>query len=212
MPLRVVRFLILAFVLVPASSEAQRVSTPRVPPLEPSEWTDEHKQILGSRAQGANTRNTFKICLRNPALCRSWLPLTTYVESKESTLPPRDREILILRTTWLSGNDLTWGPHEAIAKRLGLTDDDIVRITKGPGAPGWSPFDAALVRAADELHNDQFVQDGTWKILAGRYDDRQMMDAIFAVGQYTLRQYTLIAMYLNSTGAQLGPADKKLPR
>jgi hypothetical protein len=206
MAMRMIRFAILMLVLFPSPSAAQRVSTPRIQPLEPSEWTDEQRQILGSRAQGANTRNTFKICLRNPALCRSWLPLTTYVESKESTLPPRDREILILRTTWLSGNDLTWGPHEGIAKRLGLTDDDILRLTK-PGAAGWNAFDAALVRAADELHEDQFIQDATLKALAERYNERQMMDAIFAVGQYTL-----IGMYLNSTGAQLGPGDKKIPR
>jgi hypothetical protein len=37
------------------------------------------------------------------------MPLTTYVESAASTLPPHDRELLILRTAWLCGNDPTWG-------------------------------------------------------------------------------------------------------
>jgi alkylhydroperoxidase family enzyme len=194
-------------VIAGASAYAQRVTAPRIQPIEPSEWSDEHRAILGDRARGGNARNTFKICLRNPALCRSWLPFTTYVESPESSLPPRDRELLILRTVWLSGNDATWGPHFTIANRLGLTDDDILRITRGPDAAGWSAFDAALLRAADELHADQFIKEATWKTLAGRYTDRQLLDTIFAVGQYTM-----ISMYLNSTGAQLGTGDRKLPR
>jgi alkylhydroperoxidase family enzyme len=196
-----------ALLVVQAPAHAQRVNTPRIQPLEPSEWTDESREILGARARGADTRNTFKICLRHPQLCRSWLPLTTYVESDASTLPRRDRELLILRTAWLCRNDVTWGPHEAIVKRLGYGDKEIRQIVEGPRAAGWSPFEAALLQAADELHADQFIQDATWKVLADRYNDRQLMDTIFAVGQYTI-----VSMYLNSTGAQLGPGDKKLPR
>src|SRR5262245_12992461 len=127
---------------------AQRVSAPRIQPVEPSQWTDEHREILGARGRGGDARNTFKICLRNPELCRSWLPFTTYVESPSSSLPPRDRELLIMRTVWLCGNDATWGPHEAIAKRLGLSDEDVLGIARGPSATGWNAFDAALLRAA----------------------------------------------------------------
>jgi alkylhydroperoxidase family enzyme len=208
MPKHTFLLLVLTLAIAAAATPAgQRVKPPRIAPLEPSEWTDEIRTILGPRAQGDRTRNTFKICVRNPALCRSWMPFTTYVESGDSTLPPRDRELLILRTAWLCGNDPTWGPHEANARRLGLTDEDVLRITKGPKAPGWSAFDAALLLAADELHADQFIQDGTWKTLSSRYSERQLMDTIFAVGQYTM-----ISMYLNSVGAQLGPGDKPLPK
>ena len=36
---------------------------------------------------------------------------------------------------------------------------DIDRDLAGPDAPGWDPFDAALVRATDELHRDDFISD-----------------------------------------------------
>ena len=39
-------------------------------------------------------------------------------------------------------------------KNAGLTDEEILRITKGPDDPGWSVFYAALVRAVDELYYD----------------------------------------------------------
>jgi NAD(P)-dependent dehydrogenase (short-subunit alcohol dehydrogenase family) len=67
-----------------------------------------------------------------------------------------------------------------------LTDRDFERIREGPDAPGWDPFEAALLRAADELHRDSFLSDATWSLLASRYDTRQLMDVVFTVGQYTL--------------------------
>ena len=49
-----------------------------------------------------------------------------------------------------------------------------------------SPFDRALLRAADELHRDSEIGDATWDHLATRYDTKQLMDVVFTVGQYNL--------------------------
>ncbi len=66
-----------------------------------------------------------------------------------------------------------------------------------PGA-GWSAADAALIRAADELHADQFVTDATWKALGEHFTQKQCMDVVF-----TAAQYTQVSMLLNSFGVQL---------
>ena len=83
-------------------------------------------------------------------------------------------------------------------KNAGLTEEEILRTTKGPDDPGWSDFDAALLRAADELHHDAILSDATWETLSRRYDEKQMMDVVFTVGQYNL-----VSWMLNSTGVQL---------
>lgn len=75
---------------------------------------------------------------------------------------------------------------------------EIERCRQGPEADGWRPFEASLVRAADELHADQCISDTTWAALVEAYDTRQMMDVVFAVGQYTL-----VAMALKSFGTPL---------
>ena len=62
---------------------------------------------------------------------------------------------------------------QQLCEAAGLSDEEIVRITDGPDAPGWDPFDAALLRAADELHEDQFLGDTTWKALSQRYSPQQ---------------------------------------
>jgi alkylhydroperoxidase family enzyme len=116
----------------------------------------------------------------------------------EQTLPARDREILILRIGWLCQAEYEFGQHALEGKTVGLTDDEILRITRGPDDPGWSSFDAAVVRAADELHNDAIISDATWSVLSERYNEKQLMDVIFTVGQYNLASWAL-----NSLGVQL---------
>ena len=54
-----------------------------------------------------------------------------------------------------------------------------------------------LLRAADELHDDQVLSDATWRDLAANYDDKQLLDLVFTVGQYTL-----VSMVLNTAGIQ----------
>jgi hypothetical protein len=50
-----------------------------------------------------------------------------------------------------------------------------------------------LLRAADELHNDQSLTDATYAELAQRYGEQQMLDLVFTVGQYHL-----VSMALNT--------------
>jgi 4-carboxymuconolactone decarboxylase len=194
-------------IFVQTQEDAQRVSQARIQPLDPKEWTDAQREILGPMDRGNQTTDVFKTCLRNPDLCRAWMPFTLYLLSDKNSLTTRDKELLILRTSWLCRADYDWAHHVARAKQAGLTDEEIQRIPKGPDARGWSSFDALLLRATDELHADQFIKDATWKSLAERYNERQLMDAVFTVGQYVM-----VSMFLNSAGIQLEPGFTGLPK
>jgi 4-carboxymuconolactone decarboxylase len=202
-------FVILLSVIVVAqtSSQTQPPGRPRILPLRVSDWTDAHRQALGSMAQGDRTIDVFKTCLRNLELCRNWMPFTQYVLGTTNTVPRRERELVILRTSWDCQADYDWAHHVPAAQRAGLSDEEILRITKGPSAPGWSSFDETLLKATDELHRDQRISEATWKALAERYNDQQLMDFVFTVGQYTM-----VSMFLNSAEVQLEPGFKGLPR
>ena len=183
-------------------NERVRLKEPRISPLPESQWTDEQKQILEPLRVNGRMLNLFPTLVRNPEMAKRWLTFASYI-LRNSTLPARDREILILRIGWLCGSEYEFGQHTVIGKRVGLTDEDISRITKGPDAKGWSPFDATLIKAVDELHADAFITDNTWNALTQNYDEKQMLDLIMTVGQYNL-----VSMFLNSTGVQL---DKGIP-
>jgi 4-carboxymuconolactone decarboxylase len=177
-----------------------RLTKPRIEPLPEAEWNDEVRGLLQpSRANAGDGRvlNVQATIARHPKLLKRWNVFGNHVLFK-STLPARDREILILRVGWLCRSGYEWGQHVMIGRRAGLGDEDIERIRKGADAPGWSPFESALVRAADELHEDAFISDATWRALAARYDTHQLMDVVFTVGQYHL-----VSMALNTFGVQL---------
>ena len=61
----------------------------------------------------------------------------------------------------------------------------------GPDDPAWDPFDAALLRATDELHDDGCITDATWATLADRYTTQQLIEVPMVVGQYHLVGFTL---------------------
>lgn len=185
----------------------ERLTTPRIQPLEPSEWTGAHRGALGSFDQGDSTIDPFKICLRNVALCRSWVAWVSHL-AYGSDLPLRDKALLELRTLYLCHNDYGWSEHSLSAVRRGVfTDEELLRIAEGPQAAGWSSFEAAVLRAADELHADQFIRDATWKTLAERYNEEQLIEVTFRVANYTMT-----AMWLNSVGVELPPDYLGLPK
>jgi alkylhydroperoxidase family enzyme len=194
--------------LAPSSAWAQRVPEARLKPVPASEWTDAHRQVLGSRAaRGDETAHVWSTCLRNVELCRNWMGFTDYILSDRLSLTTRDRELIILRVGYLSRSDYEWAVHAGVGLRAGLTKEELTRITEGPDAAGWNPADATLLRAVDELHKDQHISDGTWARLRERFDEKQLMDIIFTAGQYTL-----VSMYLNSTGVQLPRNQTGIPR
>ncbi len=186
-----------------------RLSEPRIPPLDESEWSDEVRGMLnlttGGDAARGRVLNIFRTLAHHPALMQRWLPFGTHVLI-QSTLPVRERELVILRVGWLCRAEYEWGQHRLIALGAGISEEEIERVAEGPEAAGWSPREAALLRATDELHADAFVSDPTWKQLASHLDTTQLMDLVFTVGQYTL-----VSMALNSFGVQLDPGTEGFP-
>jgi 4-carboxymuconolactone decarboxylase len=170
--------------------------TLRIPPLEESEWTDEVRAALGPRMSSGRALNIFTTLAHHPRLLERWLVFGSHVLGG-STLPARDRELLILRTGYRCKSEYEWGQHAIIARLVGISDEEIRRVTEGAAAPGWSPLEALLLRAADELHDEQLISDATWNALSERYDVKQMLDLVFTVGQYTL-----VSMALNSLGVR----------
>ena len=121
-------------------------------------------------------------------------------EPFKPSLPPRERELCIIRTGWLCQADYECIHHINSGLEVGLTVEEIIRIFGGPDALGWGPFDSAILRATDELHNDYFICDETWNILSEQYDEHQKLEFILLVGYYTK-----LAMFINSTGVYIEP-------
>jgi alkylhydroperoxidase family enzyme len=142
---------------------------------------------------------------RHPDLTQSRSSRAGFV-NRVSPLSPRHREILILRIGWDCQSEYEWAQHVGRVGRAREHGLDPAMIARGPSAPGWDPFEATLLRAADELYRDITVSDATWKALAAKYDTASLMSAVF-----TASSYRATSMALNAFGVQLDPGDERFP-
>ena len=173
-------------------------TTTRIEPLQPAEWSPEQRKLLQYAWDKGGFYNVIGTFARHWEASKRVGQMSAHVLGPTSTLPARDRELLILRTAWRCAAEYEWAQHVQIARKAGVSEQDIQRCRLGPDADGWNDFDAALLRAADELHDDQRIGDATWARLSERYNTLQLMDVVFAVGQYTL-----VAMALKTFGTPL---------
>ncbi|MDB5446768.1 MAG: carboxymuconolactone decarboxylase [Phenylobacterium sp.] len=175
-----------------------RLSQPRIAPLQDDELTPEQAEALRPVREGSmGVLNIFRTLARAPKALTRFNQWGSYVLSRRNDLPARQREIVILRTGWLCKSGYEWTQHVEIGLQAGLTRDEIERIKAGADA-GWSAADAALIRATDELKADQFIGEATWAELGRNFTDKQRMDVVF-----TVAQYTQVSMILNTFGVQL---------
>jgi 4-carboxymuconolactone decarboxylase len=80
-----------------------------------------------------------------------------------------------------------------IAKRNGVSAEEIARVIEGSAAAGWSKRDRAIIRAVEELHFDSMVTDATWSELQEFYNDKKLIELVILIGQYKT-----VAYYQNS--------------
>jgi 4-carboxymuconolactone decarboxylase len=173
----------------------------RVPPLPVSEFSAEQATLVGDW-----THLTFsRVLVRHPGMYRVFVPYIAQVIAG-STLPPRDREVLVLRVLAVGKDVYEAHHHMQIALKAGLSEAEIAAVRRGDASlPEW---DQTLIRAADELVAGQQLRDASWAALGAHYSQEQQMEVVFLVGCYTT-----MAMLTNSFGIALEDdpeADEKL--
>ncbi|WP_158566955.1 carboxymuconolactone decarboxylase family protein [Actinomadura craniellae] len=154
---------------------------PRLPLTTEADWDDETRR----RIEVLNRQNIFTALANHPDLLRRWLVFGGHVLRK-STLPARERELVILRVGWRCGSAYEFGQHRIIGREAGLTDTEIDRLAGDIAAAEWTEADRTLLRAADQLVDTRRVDDATWAELAAGWSTQQVMDLVFTVGQYVL--------------------------
>lgn len=173
-----------------AAREAEIIGEPiRIAPLPQEELGTQVRSLVRRIGEtlGLESPDTlttyFTVLARHPELFELQLETGIFLFSG-SRIPPRERELAVLRTAWLAGAPYEWGQHVLIGRELGLTEEDTDRVRAGPEAEGWTPIEAALLRAVDELFERQMISDANWAALAETWSEAQLIELPCLVGQY----------------------------
>jgi AhpD family alkylhydroperoxidase len=179
----------------------------RLQPLPADQWDEAVQRSLSGmlppeRCNPRDAGNALSTFVNHPALTKAFLRFNVHL-LYSSTLPPRIRELAILRVAHRRDCAYEWTHHVPLAKEAGVRADEIAAVRRG--SDGWAAgeFERAVLTGVDELDEKSQLSDETWATLGERLNDRQRMDFVFTVGCYTL-----LAMAFNTFGVQLENAEQ----
>jgi AhpD family alkylhydroperoxidase len=189
------------------------VSTPRLSPLARGEWTDEDRALLRGSLPAADRYlsgdpdapplpNILGLFGLHPTLAGGWLGWNAGLLEAVS-LAPRLRELVILRVAWRTQCRYEWAQHETMARDAGLNAAELAAVA-GP-ADTWPAPERDLLDAADQMIEAHRVSGDTWRQLADRYGDRELLELLFLVGSYCALALVLNSVDLPPDG---GPDDE----
>lgn len=177
-----------------------RPSQPRIPLV--TDPSPEVREILaGTLTRDGRPINIFGMLAHNPRILKRFNLLGGALLNK-GVLPPRERELVILRVGWNARAVYEFGQHTIIGRQAGLSDEEIAAVCDGGDHP-WSPGDHLLLAMADELCQDDCVSDDTFAALAERWNEAELVELVVCAGFYRM-----VSGFLNTFGI---PLDEGVP-
>ena len=138
----------------------------------------------------------------HPELAQRFLGWNHYMNSKACELDRQTREMTILRVAVRKRSRYEWAQHIKSARRAGITDEEITAIAGGT-ATGYAGL---LARAVDELTDYSTLTDETYKALAEKFTERQLMSLVFLIGTYSMLS-TVFGAFRMELDPGLDPED-----
>jgi alkylhydroperoxidase family enzyme len=159
----------------------------RIAPLEPP-YDPEIQGQFDRIMRGAPPLVLFRVIAGN---ARAWEKFRAGSLLDRGPLTLKEREIVIDRTTALTGCEYEWGVHvAAFAEAAHLTEEQVRATVLGPAdAPCWSVAEQALIAAVDALHHRATLSDSEFKALSAHYDDAKILEIILLCGFYRTVSY-----------------------
>ncbi|MCF8470155.1 MAG: carboxymuconolactone decarboxylase family protein [Parvibaculum sp.] len=101
-------------------------------------------------------------------------------------LDPVLREIAIVRTGVLRGSSYEVHQHDAISRKLGMTDNLIAAIHDGPEAGAFDDLQRMVMRFTDDVVKNTRASDATFGPLAERLSYKELQELVLTIGYYTM--------------------------
>ena len=176
------------------------MTEPRIAPGTPQQIGRLNSVIVRVAALGTGgvPPNLFTTLARHRGLFRRWLAFGASL-MPGGRLPRIEGELLILRTARNSGSQYEWRHHERIGQVAGLSAEQVASLADPIPDPALWPSDRQrlLIRAADQLHATQSIDDDLWAKLSEHLDERELIELPMLVGHYVM-----LAMMLNALKVQ----------
>ncbi|MGY1693609.1 carboxymuconolactone decarboxylase family protein [Geodermatophilus sp. SYSU D00814] len=160
-------------------------------------------ELLRGRREGVLT-TLDRLLLHSPPVAEGWNALLGALR-RGTTLADDLRELVVLRVAVLTGAGFPWAAHEPIARRAGLTDEQLeaLRAEDAAAEPGWTPVQAAVLAFTDASARAVTVPDDVFDAVRAHLDDRQVVELAVLVGGYGMVARFLVAFDVPLPGGEV---------
>lgn len=165
---------------------------PALPPLKDADWPE---TITDMRDGFAGALNVYRTMARHPDLLRAWAPLREHIVNR-TALGPRRAEIVILRAGHRLNSSYEWTQHVLRARRVGLTDAEIMSL-RGPVSAMTAEI-ALYASATDALIDHSRLSAELRSAVIAGVGEAGLIDLIATVGFYCT-----LGFLLNTAGTPL---------
>ncbi|MGW5171743.1 carboxymuconolactone decarboxylase family protein [Streptomyces nodosus] len=177
----------------------------RLPVLSEDDM-DPRQQELAARIAGRRgaVRGPFRVWLHSPEMCERADSLGAFARF-DCSLPKHLRELTLLMAARNWDAQYSWNAHVHQAIEAGIPEAAVKAIAERRAADFDNETDQAFYQFCREVLEEHFVSDVTFARALEHFDAKGLVDAIGALGNFTM-----LGMCLNTFQVDLQP-DREPP-
>jgi alkylhydroperoxidase family enzyme len=155
----------------------------RLPRRSAADTTGKNHDILSNLEQSGEDLAILRLLANSPTLLRPMVMMANALMQR-ATLPPLDREVVVLHLAVRLENAYEWDEHVPLSAAAGVTNEqrDAIARREPVAAPLFGPTQQLAVAFADELVDTGGLSDGTWARAAAAWGDAAALDLLLSVG------------------------------
>lgn len=155
----------------------------RLPRRSAMDTTGKNHDILVNLESSGEDLTILRLLANSPTLLRPMVMMANALMQR-ATLPPLDREVLVLHLAARLENRYEWEEHVPLSAAAGVTDEQRAAVQAGEPIepPLFTGAQNVAVTFADEILDTGALSDATWRRAAGVWGDAAALDLLLSVG------------------------------
>jgi 4-carboxymuconolactone decarboxylase len=142
---------------------------------------------------GSEVLNLLKALAHSPKICRDWRRLGVTLLLK-CQLPPKLRELAILRVGNLAQAKYEFTKHVPLALQAGVSQEQVDALSKWESSTDFNDQERAVLGYTDEVSQSIRVSDDTFSRIQRFLSEREIVELTVMIGYYGMVCRTLEAL------------------
>ena len=160
-------------------------------------------------ANGASVLNLYRAVAHSPSTIASFVKLGNVLLNR-ADLPPKLRELAILRIATLLGSEYEWAQHLPIALEAGVTREQAESIRQWQDSADFDDQEQAVLRYTDEVTLNVEAADKTFEALTKYLSERQIVELTVSVGYWGMIARVLVPLKIEVEDRSVGSTNDLL--